>query len=148
MMHRALAALALLIVLAGAPPGAGAGESPADSVGSGSSPDSLRFRLDLRSPAFTLTAPRPELEVTLASPAWLLPEPQTVQLSPFASTLHNADRGAYLGLAVGYLGDLFGLWSKETALYMVGAGAVLGAGWGATQGPVTIQVQPDFDDRR
>jgi len=113
---------------------------PADSL-------SLRFDLGSSGSSRSFSPSPPGLEVSLASPSWLLSEPRTVQLSPFASTLYSADRGAYMGLAVGYLGNLLGLWPETTVWYLMGAGAAMGAGWGAAAGPVTIQVRPGFDEQ-
>jgi len=150
MFQRVLAVTILLALIGGLPPEGRAGDAPPDSVRSSSPPDSLSFRLDLHPSGTSWSPSRPTLglDLTLASPAWLMPAPQAVQLSPFASTLHRADQGAYMGLALGYLGNLVGLWPEKTVWYLMGAGAALGAGWGAAAGPVTIQVQPEFDTNR
>lgn len=54
-------------------------------------------------------------------------EREPVHLSPFAATVHAADRGANAGLFLGGLGNLLGLWDEDTALALTGAGAALGA---------------------
>jgi hypothetical protein len=147
MFHRVFAAMILLGLGSGLPPEGRAADGAPVPATDPSPADSLSFRLDLHPAGSSWDPSRPTLglDLTLSSPSWLMPAPQTVQLSPFASTLHGADRGAYMGLAIGYLGNLAGLWPEKTAWYLMGAGAALGAGWGAAAGPVSIQVQPDFD---
>lgn len=76
---------------------------------------------------------RPRLELRLDGPRelpdvnHLLWQPRRQPANRFQRTLLAADKAGYSALAVGYLGTLVGLWEDETALYMMGAGAALGA---------------------
>jgi len=60
--------------------------------------------------------------------------PETVRLTRFGTTVYGADAGAYRGLALGYLGNLVGLWDERTLWAMMGIGGALGAIWGGTAG--------------
>jgi len=70
---------------------------------------------------------------------------QTVELTPLQRAVYGADKGAYLGLAAGYLGTLAGAWDDDTALKIMAAGAALGAAYGTTLGPSWIQVRVSPD---
>ena len=53
--------------------------------------------------------------------------PRRYTINTFQHISEGAGKGANLGLALGYIGTLFGKWDDETALYMMAAGAAL---WG------------------
>jgi len=87
------------------------------------------------------------LQFHMAKPAPLSLRPPMRTISPLATVAYAADTGAYAGLALGFLGDILGLWSDKTTLGLLGAGAALGAAWGGTfgMGNLEFRVRPDWD---
>ena len=93
---------------------------------------------------------RPSLADSLRLPASPFAlRPRTMELSRFGCAMYGADLGAATALNLGGLGSLLGWWSEETAFYMMGAGAALGAIWGGTLGNenskfrIRIDARPD-----
>jgi hypothetical protein len=75
--------------------------------------------------------------------------PRLVEATRYESTILWADRGAFAGLAAGFLGEWLGLFDEEAALAVIGAGAAIGALWGGTAGyddpGFRIRVRADRD---
>lgn len=135
--------LALFIVLSGAPAGgadpaapdsvsAAGGDTLVVSVSSSLGPGSTLFLL--RRPA--LTPDRMLLSFIAPAPTRvpLTPRPVLFEASRYQTTILGADKGAYMGLAAGFLGEWLGVWDERTALAIMGAGAAAGGLWGGTAG--------------
>ena len=123
------------------------GAEPAEGLGFGALARPLSA--DLQRPpapaphlALELTAPRP-----VTSFDRLFAPPPRDPPNTFQRLLLGADKGAYGALAVGYLGTLVGAWEDETALALMGAGAVLGAAVEGITGTdkVGISISADRD---
>jgi hypothetical protein len=56
-----------------------------------------------------------------------------VEVNRFEAGLMGADRGAFAGAALGFLGTQTGVMSDRTSWLLMGAGAALGALWGGLQ---------------
>lgn len=78
--------------------------------------------------------------------------PRTYERTRAARIIYGADRFAGASAALGGLGLVSGLCSEQTAGYLMGAGAVLGALWGGTLGSnnaairIGIQSEPSVHE--
>jgi hypothetical protein len=61
------------------------------------------------------------------------PRIEILERNRFQTMVAGADRGAYLGMATGFVGStLLGFWDEKTAMHLIAVGAALGALWGGT----------------
>lgn len=111
---------------------------------------------DTRDPGLGLLSRRFVPAVDRLSLAYVVPAPSTGlgsrsglggglvrtvrHLTPLERVVYGADKGAFASLAVGTVGSWVGLWDEETAWYMMGAGAAIGAVLGGTIGSEHVHV--------
>jgi hypothetical protein len=140
--------LLLILALGGllTPMALGESGTPVEGLGMGTL--SRPMSVGLQRPA---SATRLSLELEVSPPPMDLNHFLTPRPGPppnaFQRLLLAADKGAYSALAVGYLGTLVGAWEDETALALMGAGAVLGTlvegVTGLSGSGISISVAPD-----
>lgn len=75
-------------------------------------------------------------------------EARDIQPTRFDTGVLGADRGAYAGMMLGFVGTQSGLWGQRTSWYLMGAGAALGALWGSTAGVHSPGLRVHIEPRR
>lgn len=90
--------------------------------------------------------------LSLLHPYRPTPLTASLQLSRFETAWVGAGRGAYAGMALGFVGTQSAMWTQRTSWALMGIGAALGALWGSTLGndnpSVQMRVEPQEWDRQ